>query len=276
MQSGYKDYFFKAVKGYATVGAIVAFSILLLGVMGDVGSLIYKLVIALLVCSLIALGVFIYWLYRAISRALPFTIVQSSLKLPVETFSGITFSSVTRNPNECIIVVGSKLDHGPYKKGSMNEDWEAARNLQSKFNLAAIKSDTELNEKERNNNNLILVGGPLVNTITHDVSGYLPISLSSITQGGVNMKGVYSTISGKYYQGREFGIIEVIPNNVNPRKIIIVAFGLNREGTTASVDMLTNNIDELDTMNKYDNKYPAKLIRVTRDDNNKLSSVIEE
>jgi hypothetical protein len=275
-QNGFGTYYIKAVKGYAAVGSTVAFSIFLLGIMGDPKSAINQLVIGILVCGLIALGVFIYWLYTAINKALPFTVVQSSGQLPAEAFKGISFSSVMKNPTECIVVVGSKHDHGPYKKGAVNEDWDAAHKLQTKYNLAAVKSDNDISDVEKVNNNLISVGGPLVNTLSNDVSNSLPISVAMITQGGVSMKGAYSSISGKYYQGREFGLIEAVPNNLNQRRVIITAFGLNREGTTAAVEMLVEHVDELDAMNKQDKRYPAKLIRVTRDDNNHLSYVVEE
>src|SRR5437867_1345568 len=121
--SGFGAYFIKAMRGCAAVGGTVGFAIFLLGLMGDPNSAITKLVIGVLACGLIALGVFIYWLYTAINKALPFTVVQSSGQLPAEVFKGISFSSIIKNPTECIVVVGSKLDHGPYKKGAINEDW---------------------------------------------------------------------------------------------------------------------------------------------------------
>lgn len=226
--------------------------------------------------SLCTLDMILYWLYKAIKKSQPFTLVQASTSLSAEQFRGIKFSSILSNPGSCMIVVGAKQDHGSFHKGAIKEDWDAAQKLKEHYGISRIKTDTDLTSEDIDNYNIISVGGPLVNTFTHDTSSILPIQVANIVQGGISMKGAYSAITSKYYQGREFGFIEALPNKANPRLATIIAFGLNREGTIAAVNALIQDLQELDKMNKHDKRYPARLVKVSRDDQDKIGYQFEE
>ncbi|MCP8308992.1 MAG: S-layer protein [archaeon] len=243
--------------------SLVSISILLILWFRDQLPLIFLLLeTAILLLTLLGLIGFNIWLTEKLKGIAGAQLIQPLKVLRPEDFRGIEFRSVIQNLQDCIVVVGSTRSHGPYSRSAVKEDWDSAKRLCDKYGLTNLKADTEVSEEERQTRNLILIGGPLVNELTYQANHELPIQLAQISQPGITDKVICSMISGKRYVGREFGIVEAIPSIYNQHKIMIVAFGLNREGTAAAVQALIDHLDNLSQGNKFNSKYPARIVRV--------------
>ena len=64
-----------------------------------------------------------------------------------------------------------------------------------------VRLDTEIRDEELTNN-IILIGGPIVNTVTGKINSKLPIHFDKD-----NNWGITSTITGKTYHNDETGMI---------------------------------------------------------------------
>src|SRR3989338_10139830 len=104
---------------------------------------------------------------------------------------------------DCLIIVGSPDPHGPDKARSRDGYYGmdlalflgTFLNYVPKFN---VKLDTEVREDDLNNN-LILIGGPLVNKIVEKANPKMPIRFED--------GNIKSTISGETYPQAECGLI---------------------------------------------------------------------
>jgi len=223
--------------------------------------------ISLLLTSLLSILFVVFivfvWLFISVLRhASPVTIVSPFKAISPEEFAGINITSALRVPDDCIVVVGARSQHGPFQRNALESDWNAASRLCNKYKLPIIKPDIETTQDEKQIKNLIVIGGPLVNVLTYELSQALPICIASVSHHDVADKSIFSAPSGKYYLGRNYSVVEVIPSIYNPRKLILFAFGLTREGTEGSVQALIDYGKVLDRNNKFDTRYPAKIVEI--------------
>jgi DNA-binding transcriptional ArsR family regulator len=112
---------------------------------------------------------------------------------------------------------------------------------------SVVRLDTELSQQE-SRRNLIVVGGPKVNTVTMTVNEWLPITYELT---GHNM--MISRLSGRSYTGEEEGAVQLIANpNDQASKVIVIA-GNSYVGTRAAVLAFIKYTDQIakgNTMNK--------------------------
>lgn len=155
----------------------------------------------------------------------------------------------------CNIVVGSPDPHGPHqvrgRDGHFAVDLALLLgqygSLPSGF---ATKQDVEVKAESSFKENLILVGGPLTNTITAKINNYLPVRFESEQ---FPYRKLISDKTGKKYKEENTGIISKIPNPEDPEKSILVVAGVRLSGTRASVLALTEFKEELlEEYNKED------------------------
>ena len=158
------------------------------------------------------------------------------------------------------IVIGSPEPHGP--RNTQARDVASATSLAlfigsflNKAEKDMVKLDTEIREELKEN--LILIGGPGVNSITEKINKKLPIRLS-LTDNYYS--GIHSTISNKDYVYENQGIIVKIANPFAPRKKILVVAGRRSKGTEAAVLALLNSLDEIAKGNLNDPKKQAKVV----------------
>ena len=157
------------------------------------------------------------------------------------------------------LVVGSPDPHGPEmarsRDGYYGIDFAlflgTFLNHVSKLN---VRLDTEIRNNELENN-LILIGGPVVNMITAKVNKRLPIRF-------VRSDGwmIESKISGKRYYAEESGVIELIKNPFNKRKKVLVIAGKRYSGTRAAIIAFLKYFDALGKGNKYDSNVMARVV----------------
>lgn len=143
------------------------------------------------------------------------------------------------------IVVGSPVPHGPFLTSA--RDGHCA--VQLAFLLGnfcelpkedVVKLDTEVRAEHEEKNNMILIGGPITNTISSEVNEKLKIRFV-----WKEVWKVFSEISEKEYVDEDLGIIAKIKNPWDETKKIIILAGLKFEGTKACILGITNFSEKL-------------------------------
>lgn len=157
------------------------------------------------------------------------------------------------------IIVGSPEPHGAEKARSKDSYYaiDLALFLGVFLNYSptnAVMLDTEVHA-EHLKNNLIIVGGPVVNKITEKINDYLPIKFSK-----TNSWNIQSTVSNELYTGDEIGIIIKAKNPFAKNKSILLIAGKGHAGTKAAIIALSKHLKEVAAGNIRDNKILAKVV----------------
>ena len=158
-----------------------------------------------------------------------------------------------------IIVVGSPDPHGPQKARSKDGYYGMDLALFlgshiSHISESKVKLDTEITEYDLNNNNLIVIGGPIVNRINYLINKDLPIYFDE------QKKGIYSTLSKKTYFSDEIGYINKIISPFNKTKQILSITGLRNSGTKSAMLAFLKNFEEVKKPNLYSKKNYCKVV----------------
>ena len=158
-----------------------------------------------------------------------------------------------------VIIVGSPDPHGPEKARSRDGYYGIDLALFLGTFLSYLPSlhvmlDTEARTEDLQNN-LILIGGPVVNTITEKINNKLPVKFDKKNNWAVN-----STVSGKMYHSGETGVIEKIKNPFNPKKQIMLVAGKRYAGTRAVMIAFLRYFKEIIEGNKFNKKITAKVV----------------
>ena len=177
---------------------------------------------------------------------------------PKLTHQGIRFLEpfIKNGQLDAIIIVGSPDPHGPEKARSRDGYYgiDFALFLGTFLNYVPhfnVKLDTEVREEDLKNN-LILIGGPVVNKITERVNNKLPIRFE---KGNIK-----STISNKTYYSDESGLIVKTRNPFNPKKFILVIAGKRFSGTRAAIIAFLKDFKKIRQGNIYQSRIKAKVV----------------
>jgi DNA-binding transcriptional ArsR family regulator len=119
---------------------------------------------------------------------------------------------------------------------------------------SVVRLDTELSQKEAERN-LIIVGGPRVNTVTMTVNQWLPITYELT---GHNM--MISRLSGRSYAGEEEGAVQLIANPNNPDCKVIVIAGNTYLGTRTAVLAFIKYTDQIARGNTINKSTIARVV----------------
>jgi DNA-binding MarR family transcriptional regulator len=170
---------------------------------------------------------------------------------------------ITDGKFNAMIIIGSPEPHGSNK--SRGKDvftidlglfFGTFMNYTPEF---STKLDTEVKEEDLKNN-LILIGGPGINTITDRVNSNLPISFKRIREKENWYSAFHSDISGKDYTEEEHAIIVKDKNPFDKTKEILVIAGRRSYGTRAAILAFLKKFDELCKGNSYDPKVMARVV----------------
>lgn len=158
-----------------------------------------------------------------------------------------------------VIIVGSPDPHGPEKARSRDGYYgiDLALFLGSFLNYLPelnVKLDTEARAEDLQKN-LIIIGGPVVNTITGQLNDKLPVRFDK-----ANNWCIISSISGKSYHSDETGIIEKIKNPFNTKKSILLVAGKRYMGTRAVMLAFIKHFKEICEGNKFNKEINAKVV----------------
>ena len=157
------------------------------------------------------------------------------------------------------IIVGSPDPHGPEKARSRDGFYgiDLALFLGTYLNYIPqlnVKLDTETRQEDLQNN-LILIGGPVVNTITEKINNTLPIKFIKKENWML-----HSTISKKDYHSDTIGIITKIKSPFNPKKSILLIAGKRNTGTRTCIIAFLKHFKEIIKGNSHQPKTFAKII----------------
>ena len=108
-----------------------------------------------------------------------------------------------------------------------------------------VKLDVEVRAEKALDQNLILVGGPAVNLVTHDINTRLKNPAFDNHMQGIAPdarfgRGITSKDPDIFYSQNNVGIIFKVPNPFNPEKTVIAFAGQGRRGTKAAILALTS------------------------------------
>ncbi|HLG23643.1 MAG TPA: S-layer protein [Candidatus Nanoarchaeia archaeon] len=155
-----------------------------------------------------------------------------------------------------MIIVGSPDPHGPDKARSRDGYYgmDLALFLGTFLNYVPrfnVKLDTEVRDEDLGNN-LILIGGPVVNKVTEKVNSKLPVRF----ENGV----IKSEISNEVYPQDECGIIVKAKNPFNKEKSILVVAGKRFSGTRAAIIAFLKGYDRITSGNLHNPNIKAKVV----------------
>ena len=172
-----------------------------------------------------------------------------------------------------LIVVGSPDPHGKYRaRGSELGMLELSMYLgnYATFDFPLYSLDTQLKTDDRKRN-LVLAGGPKVNTLIAEINKSLPIRFEK------DNFELFSTLSKKKY-GENIGVVELIKNpfaSGSSSSSILVVAGLNQHGTRAAVIALVKKMKEIEQGNKFNKKIMAKVIEGFDEDGDGVVDAVE-
>src|SRR3989339_54075 len=157
---------------------------------------------------------------------------------------------------DALIIVGSPDPHGPDKARSRDGYYgmDLALFLGTFLNYVPkynVKLDTETRESDLENN-LILIGGPIVNKITDRINSSLPVRF----EGGP----IKSTISNEIYPHDECGIIVKTRNPFNKDKSLLVVAGKRFSGTRSAIIAFLKYFDKINEGNAHNPEIKAKVV----------------
>ena len=155
-----------------------------------------------------------------------------------------------------LIIVGSPDPHGPDKARSRDGYYGmdlalflgTFLNYVPKFN---VKLDTEVRDEDLQNN-LILIGGPVVNKIVEKVNQKLPVRFE---EGNIR-----STVSNETYPQDECGIIVKAKNPLNADKYVLVVAGNRFSGTRAAIIAFLKDFKKITSGNIHNPNIKAKVV----------------
>ncbi len=157
------------------------------------------------------------------------------------------------------IIVGSPDPHGPEKARSRDGYYgiDLALFLGTFLNYVPrfnVKLDTETTEADLRNN-LILIGGPIVNKVTGMVNSKLPVRFEKDSHWAIR-----STVSNNLYPSDEAGIIVKAKNPFDAEKAVLVVAGKRYSGTKAAIIAFLKNFSEITAGNVHNKNIKAKVV----------------
>jgi len=160
---------------------------------------------------------------------------------------------------DAMIIVGSPDPHGPEKARSRDGYYgiDLALFLGTFLNYVPdlnVRLDTEVRQEDLKNN-LILLGGPVVNNITKEVNEKMPIFFDKN-----NHWAIKSNISKNVYPTDETGLIASFKNPFNKEKSILLVAGKRYSGTRAAIIAFLKYFKEVSKGNIHNNKIKARVV----------------
>ena len=180
--------------------------------------------------------------------------------MPTQDEKGLLDPFIVEGRFNAQIIVGSPDPHGPEKARSRDGYYgiDLALLLGSFLQSAPkpnVKLDTEVKESDLKENNLIIIGGPIINHVTELVNSKLPIRFEKDLHYAVK-----STITGKVYPNDEIGLIVKAKNPFNAEKSILLVAGKRYPGTRAAILAFANHFAELSSGNLHQKNVIAKVV----------------
>ena len=160
---------------------------------------------------------------------------------------------------DAIFVIGSPDPHGPQKArsrdGYLGIDLALSIGTSlSRVSKSRVVLDIDLKNSDMEKNNLIVIGGPIVNKVSFLLNKKMPIQFDD------KKRGFYSTLSKKWYLDDDTGVIMNVKNPFNKDKQVMLIEGKRYSGTKAAVLAFLKHFKELESGNKYSKKAMCKIV----------------
>lgn len=161
---------------------------------------------------------------------------------------------------DALIIVGSPDPHGPEKARSRDGYYgmDLALFLGTFLNYVPqlyVKLDTEVRAEELKKNNLIIIGGPVVNRVMGQINSKLPIRFEEKEQWAIKSK-----FSNTSYPTDEAGLIVKTKSPFNSEKSILVVAGKRYSGTRAAIVAFLKHFKDIKAGNVRNKKVFAKVV----------------
>ena len=197
----------------------------------------------------------------------------SVMKKADEKINDFFYEFINNNVFNGSIVVGAPHPHGPYLTYSRDGHCGIQLvfllgglcNLPNKF---IAKLDTEVKSEKKEKRNLILIGGPITNTITSSIQNYLKVNFI-----WKNKWVIKSLFTNKVYTDENISVIAKIKNPWDSTKTIILFAGLKFEGTKASIIALTQYSKKL-LKNYKGGEFYAIIKGLDRDGDGRVDDIL--
>ncbi len=157
-----------------------------------------------------------------------------------------------------LIVIGSPMAHGPQMVQARDGGYGIDLALFLGSFLAGqpqpvVKLDTEFS-KEDWNKNLIVIGGPIVNTVAAKINASMPLQFME------DGKTITSTITGTSYESDQIGLIAKGQNPKAEDKAVLFIAGRRQPGTKAAILAFLQHFDELIQGNAQNTNIMARIV----------------
>jgi DNA-binding transcriptional ArsR family regulator len=142
------------------------------------------------------------------------------------------------------IIFGNPYPHGKYDQGGLDACYVAdvalfLGNFIKELKLPCYKLDTHVREADLREN-LIIIGGPKFNMISHKINSILPVYFDEN-----NDWNLCSRATKKVYKGDSMGMVVKHTNPFNKNKKILLLAGKRTRGTVASVIAFTQYTNDV-------------------------------
>lgn len=180
---------------------------------------------------------------------------------------------VTKGAFDGLIVVGSPEPHGPFKAAARDGHYA----VQLGFLLGQLcrlpadfvaRLDVDIRMEKKEEENLILIGGPGTNLVTASINRHLPIRFAEENYWRGLVKG-----SGQVYGGERDGLIAKIRNPLNKEKNIIALAGNRHIGTKSCVIALTRFYEQVLDSYRGQDEWAVVIRGFDMDGDGKVDSV---
>jgi DNA-binding transcriptional ArsR family regulator len=176
-----------------------------------------------------------------------------------------------------LVVMGSPEPHGPMKSRAKDGAAVAQLGLYLGAFLASspgacVKLDTEMRDEDLRSN-LIVIGGPGVNTVAARLNSRLPVRLER-HQSDV-FTAFVSTVSQRIYPEESTGVVVKAPNPFAKGKQVLVLMGRRWAGTRAAVLALLQRFDEICAGNSRNPKVMARVVEGVDMDSDGMVDAVE-
>ncbi len=150
------------------------------------------------------------------------------------------------------IVIGSPDSHGEFRARARDAHLAVELSaflgsLSKKIRAPMVFLDTMAKGLKEENSNLIIIGGPITNTLSRQVNGFLSVSFRQKNAHWV----IESKNSGREYTEDNVGIVEKISHPFFEKRGILFLAGKRNAGTRASVLSLIQNTSETVSCNQF-------------------------
>lgn len=158
-----------------------------------------------------------------------------------------------------LIIVGSPDPHGPEKARSRDGYYgiDLALFFGTFLNYVPdfrVRLDTEVRPSDLKQN-LVLIGGPVVNAVTAKVNDSLPIHFDRDARSAIR-----STVSGRLYPEDECGLVCSAQNPLSEKHRVLLVAGKRYSGTRAAIIAFLRHFRELTEGNLHDRTIQARVV----------------